>query len=158
VKPVKWQYRGNLSSLYTDFCTMRKHHTKNKGDLGVLKAQVDLAEQGFAVLLLLTEHQDFDLVAYKNGSFKRIQVKYRSATNGKLEVHFRSTWSDKNGLHVASVNKPEIDLYCIYCPETDECYYFEPSLFNRSVSLRVDTPKNNQSKGIHLASDYCRVP
>ena len=28
-----------------------EHHTKNKGDLGVSKAQVDLAEQGIAFLL-----------------------------------------------------------------------------------------------------------
>ncbi len=27
--------------------TMASHHTKDKGDLGVLKAQIDLFEQGF---------------------------------------------------------------------------------------------------------------
>jgi len=142
VKPLTWQYRGNLSSPL----------------LGVLKAQVDLAQQGFTVLLPLTEHQDFDLVAYKDSKFWRIQVKYRSANNGRLEVHFRSTWSDRNGHHFVDVNKSEIDLYCIYCPETDECYYLDPSMFNKSVTLRVNVPKNNQVTGINLASDYCRVP
>ncbi len=42
-----------------------------------MKAQVDLLEQGFAVLLPLTEHCPFDLVAYKDGEFRRVQVKYR---------------------------------------------------------------------------------
>ena len=28
------------------------HHTKDKGDLGVLKAQLDLFEQGFIIALL----------------------------------------------------------------------------------------------------------
>ena len=32
------------------------HHTKYKGDLGVLKAQVDLFEQGFTILSPMTEH------------------------------------------------------------------------------------------------------
>ena len=32
------------------------HHTKDKGDLGVLKAQVDLFEQGFIVAFPVTEH------------------------------------------------------------------------------------------------------
>jgi len=42
VKPylplADWQYRGN-SYLHS----MKQHHTKTKGDLGVLKAQSDLS-------------------------------------------------------------------------------------------------------------------
>ena len=41
------------------------HHTKDKGDLGVLKAQIDLFEQGFTLFVPLTEHRPFDLVAYR---------------------------------------------------------------------------------------------
>jgi len=40
------------------------HHTKDKGDLGVLKAQVDLFEHGFIVALPVTEHAPFDLIIY----------------------------------------------------------------------------------------------
>lgn len=137
---------------------MRTHHTKNKGDLGVLKAQADLAEQGYMVLLPLTEHHAFDLVIYKDSTFKRVQVKYRSAYQGRLEVHFRSTWSDQHGMHVAPVDKSEIDVYCVYCPDTNECYYFNPADFNRSICLRVGIPKNNQHNGINFAADYRRVP
>jgi hypothetical protein len=32
------------------------HHTKDKGDLGVLKALIDLFEQGFTLFVPLTEH------------------------------------------------------------------------------------------------------
>ena len=46
-----------------------RHHTKDKGDLGVLKAQVSLYEQGYSILLPLTEHAPFDLVAYKDNDF-----------------------------------------------------------------------------------------
>jgi len=56
---------------------MASHHTKDKGDLGVLKAQIDLFEQGFTIFVPLTEHCPFDLVAYKDGEFRRVQVKYR---------------------------------------------------------------------------------
>jgi hypothetical protein len=44
-----------------------EHHTKVKGDLGVLKAQVSLYEQGYLILQPVTEHAPFDLVAYKDG-------------------------------------------------------------------------------------------
>ena len=77
---------------------MIRHHIKEKGDLGVLKAQVSLYEQGFSILLPVTEHAPFDLVAYKDGLFKRVQVKYKSVDKtGALTVHFRSCWADKHG-------------------------------------------------------------
>lgn len=45
VKPylptVDWQYRGN-SYLHS----MKQHHTKTKGDLGVLKAQAKISPEG----------------------------------------------------------------------------------------------------------------
>ena len=135
------------------------HHTKEKGDLGVLKAQVDMFEQGFSILMPLTEHAPFDLVAYKDGDFHRVQVKYRKVDRyGKLEIKFSTCWTDKAGTHTVPVNKDEVDLYCVYCPDTDECYYLSPDEFSSNVSLRVNTPKNNQSKNVRFASDFRRVP
>ena len=69
---------------------MRPHHTKNKGDLGVLHAKVDLAEKGYRLLLPLSEHEPFDLVAYKDGTFLRVQVRYRTMVNGFICVEFKS--------------------------------------------------------------------
>ena len=135
------------------------HHTKDKGDLGVLKAQVDLFEQGYLILSPMTEHAPFDLVAYKDNEFRRIQVKYRKLdASGKLDVKFSTCWTDKYGTHTVPVDKNEIDLYCVYCPNTDECYYLEPYKFGSNASLRVDTPKNSQRKKIRHASDFRRVP
>lgn len=135
-----------------------EHHTKNKGDLGVLKVKVDLVSKGFLVGSLDTEHSPFDIIAYKDKTFKRVQVKYRSLKNGKLEVQFSSSWADKNGSHVKPIDKNEVDLYAIYCSETETCYYLNPSNFGKSVSLRVENPGNNQSKLIKFANDYLQVP
>lgn len=66
------------------------HYAKTKGDLGVLKAQVDLHQQGYEILRPMTEHAPFDLVIYKNSRFYRVQVKYKSlAANGSLQIFFR---------------------------------------------------------------------
>ena len=135
------------------------HHTKTKGDLGVLKAQVDLYTKGYMILLPHTEHAPFDLVIYKDGEFKRVQVKYREVNiKGILEIRFRSVHSSTKGIFSSDVNKEEIDIYCVYCPDTDECYYFNPKMYNKSLSLRVETPKNNQLANIKYASDYREVP
>lgn len=135
------------------------HHTKEKGDLGVLKAQIDLFEQGFTILNPLTEHAPFDLVAYKDGEFRRIQVKYRTLDQtGKLNVKFSTCWADRNGTHTIPVDKEEVDLFCVYCPDTDECYYLDPTEFGGHASLRVNTPKNGQRRLVKFASDYRRAP
>lgn len=139
---------------------MNIHHTKTKGDLGVLKAQADLCEKGYLVCIPLSEHAPFDLVAYKNYAFKRVQVKARSLRKGKLDIRLESSYADRRGVHARKVDSKDIDLYCVYCLDTDSCYYFRLGDFSgrHTVSLRVDKPKNSQSRRIRWASDYREVP
>ena len=135
------------------------HHTKTKGDLGVLKAQVNLFEQGFTICIPQTEHAPFDLVAYRNSEFRRVQVKYRAlGKNGALDVKFATCWADRHGNHSVPIDKKEVDLYCIYCPDTGECYYLEPRKFGSTVTLRVKSPKNCQAKLVNFASAFRRAP
>ena len=135
------------------------HHTKNKGDLGVLKVKVDLVEQGFLILNPETEHAPFDIVIYKNGVFRTVQVKYRKLMrNGVLEIPFRNSYSTARGVKTKSVDKSIVDIYAVYCPQTDSCYYFNPRLFRKSVTLRVKTSLNNQLKGTHPAENFRKVP
>lgn len=138
---------------------MFKHHTKTKGNLGVLKAKLDLFQQGFMILNSETEHAPFDLVIYKNGIFKTVQVKYRSLNrHGALEIVFRGSHYDSTGTVNRPIDKTVIDLFVVYCPETDGCYYFNPDDFNKSITLRVNTSRNNQKQNIHFADDYRKVP
>lgn len=136
---------------------MKIHHTKNKGDLGVLKAQADLCSQGFLVCLPLTEHAPFDLIVYKNGRFNRIQVKYRSQSKrGTLDVSFKSYWSNKSGTKVSKQNLSEFDVCCVYCPDTDKCYYFDiTKLSGVDFSLRIKESKKKYSDGrLNYAKDF----
>lgn len=138
---------------------MIAHHTKNKGDLGVLKVKVDLFQQGFLILTPETEHSPFDLVIYQNGVFKSVQVKYRKLSrNAVLEIPFRNSYSTSRGVKTKAVNKALIDIYAIYCPQTEECYYFDPKLYNKSLTLRVKTSLNNQQLKIHSAAAFRKVP
>jgi len=139
---------------------MSQHHTKDPGDLGVFQVQLDLHERGYIVSVPLTEHAPFDLVAYKDGKCRTVQVKYRSVRDerGTLTVHFRSSYSDSTGHHTQKVNKEAIDVYGVYCPDTDECYYLSPDEFGKAVSLRIEPPENNQTTNVNFASDYQEVP
>lgn len=48
---------------------MARHHTKDKGDLGVAKVHADLVSKEFTVLFPATEHAAFDLVPTRMESF-----------------------------------------------------------------------------------------
>lgn len=135
-----------------------EHHTKTSGDLAVYKAILDLHEQGFVVADPLTEHAPFDLIVWKGGESDTVQVKYRSKDQGKVEVQFRATHWNSDGSYNRKVDTDLIDYYCVYCPESDECYYIDPDNFGESVTIRIDEPENNQSEGINFASDYRQVP
>ena len=90
------------------------HHTKDKGDLGVAKAYADLVGKGYQVLNPMTEHAPFDLVAYRDGAFLRVQVKYRKADgSGAIFVPFKSSWADRYGSHTRPIDTAEIDLFCV---------------------------------------------
>ena len=134
-----------------------EHHTKTKGDLGVAKVFADLVAQGFVVLFSATEHAPFDLVAYAAGRFHRLQVKYRTARAGKLYVAFVSSWADRHGVHSVPMDKAEVDVIGVYCPDTDECYYVRPGDHAKSVTLRVTPSRNGQVAGVWPAAAFRRL-
>ena len=140
---------------------MKLHHTKTKGDLGVLKAQADLCYKGFLVCFPISEHAPFDLALYKNGLFKRVQVKSRTIDkHGAISVRFESSYSDSKKTHTKKVDLNEIDLYCVYFLDNNTCYYFNPHDFvnGTTLALRVETPRNNQIVNVKFAVDYREVP
>lgn len=141
-----------------DNSRVRLHHTKTKGDVALLHAQLDLAEKGFGILLPITEHEAFDLVAYRGRVFMRVQVKYRRAVRGRLEVRFATFWADRAGTHKAKIDKDGVDLYCIYCPETRRCYYVDPKAHRESITMRIEETRNGQKRGVHDANDFLEIP
>jgi PD-(D/E)XK nuclease superfamily protein len=137
---------------------MATHPTKEKGDLGVAKVHADLVGRGFTVLFPVTEHAPFDVVAYANGEFHRLQVKYRSARSGALKVQFRSMWADRHGTHTTPMDKDAIDVVAIYCPETDQCYYVRPGEHGTSVTLRIAPSRNGQQASVLYADAFRELP
>ena len=137
---------------------MRLHHTKNKGDIGVFRAQADLAERGYTVLVPQTEHETFDLVAYSDGLFHRVQVKYRTAKAGTVTVQLRNSWADRHGVHINKLDKSSVDAVCVYCPETQTCYYLDPHAHGTSVMLRLEPTRNSQVQGVLWARDFMEFP
>jgi hypothetical protein len=138
---------------------VRHHHTKNTGDLGAISAMADMSKKGWRILVPFTEHEAFDFVAYDGMRFVRVQAKYRQMKRGCAYVEFRSSWSDRNGVHHAPVDRDSIDLICVYVPESDSCYYFDPAVVQaKSITLRIEPTRNNNEKRITWARDFVDIP
>lgn len=133
-----------------------RHHTKNKGDIGVGYVIADLMSKNIQVAIPISEHQAYDLIGIReNGETLKISVKYRKlGKKGTVDLQLRSCYSDSNGAHVKKTDKNAINLVAIYCPDTNLVYYVNPNEFKETITLRINLPKNNQNKGIYLASNY----
>jgi hypothetical protein len=63
-------------------------------------------------------------------------------------------WTDRNGTHMTPTDRNAIDVICIYCPETDDCYYIRPAEHGASVTLRVTPSRNGQQLGVLDAAAF----
>lgn len=138
---------------------MRYHHTKNKGDLGAIKAMADMTAKGWSVFVGLSEHQAFDFAAYREGRFLRVQVKYRTVDDGKVFLQLNTKWTDRNGTHHVPFDREAIDVLVIYVPDTDACYYVDlNAVSGKHICLRFTPCLNNNKKRIRWAKDYMEIP
>ena len=131
-----------------------RHHTKDKGDIGVGCVIADLLKRGIQVALPISEHLPFDLIAiHQSGRMVKLSVKYRELDKrGAVSVRAKSFWADRNGVHVKPHSIGDYDAVAIYCPSTDTCYYLCSSeLCGSCTTVRVVHAANNQQLRVRLA-------
>jgi hypothetical protein len=134
-----------------------RHHTKDKGDIGLGCVMADLLKHDIQVALPVSEHLPFDLIAiHPRGHTLKVSVKYRvMSSHGSITVRSRSVWNDRNGTHYRRHSVGDYDAVAIYCPDTDECYYLRASeLSPLCTTLRITEPVNRQKNGVNMARRF----
>jgi hypothetical protein len=134
-----------------------RHHTKDKGDIGLVSVMADLLKHGIQIALPISEHLPFDLIAIPHaGPMVKVSVKYREVDDrGSVSVYNRSVWSDRHGVHMKMHDPGDYDAVAIYCPQTNQCYYLRASELSRSrTTLRVKAAANNQILGVRAAESF----
>ena len=119
------------------FIEKMSHHTKDKGDIGLTKVIADLVEKGFSVSLPIHEHLPYDLIVDFNCKLSRIQIKYRKNSKNKKSKTFSCATNHvgSNGKSVEKkYTKTDFDLYAIYSPELNLCYYI-PNVGQNHISI-----------------------
>ena len=143
------------------------HHTKDKGDLGLIKVMCDLSEQGFKILTPFSEHLPFDLVAFSpvSGKLYKVQVKYRKLSKGVVIVPLITSFLSGEGSVVKRYKDGDFDVIAVYCPDIKSCAYLtneDTKHLNNAATLRVDPPKVGVSGvlsvEVKMFSDYSKFP
>lgn len=122
-------------------------NTDMKGEIGESSVIKDLMLKGYKVLQPLNK-LEFDLVAYKDALFIKIQVKYCTKINGSLQIR----------LYTVSNGKPniwykDIDIIAVYSPELDKVLYLNFKDLNVKSEFRIRIDPTN-AKNIHWWEDY----
>jgi len=130
-------------------------NTKEKGDISVAVVLTELCKVGYTVLIPWGDKDRYDLVAEKNGTFSRIQVK--TAWKAKNGIRFNTaSVTTKNGTRVRQkYNANQVDLFIVYDPDDNSLYCIPISeATSTDCLLRTESAKNGQKKLVKVAADY----
>jgi hypothetical protein len=130
-----------------------KLHTKLLGAIGVLRVATHLMSQGLSVFAELGDLSRVDLIALVDRQPIKIQVKTRNLNGGKVTVDSRKSGPGYRYRYRAD----DVDVFAIYIPQRELILFLNVNQVLKAKGttvIRVDKPKNRQSKGVHWFADY----
>jgi len=135
------------------------HHTKEKGDLGNLKIAAEIAAQGFKVLVPVSEHLPFDLVAYdqETGNLYKIQSKYCSINKlGLISIGLKSTYSSSSGKTSKRYTNNSFDILAVYCPNLEAVIFISEKEVQK-LSSTINFSISKQYSNNRYWKDYTDI-
>ena len=130
-------------------------NTKDIGDVSVGKIIGRLVKEGRTILLPFGDNARYDLVLDDQGIFTRVQCKTGHPIGNA--IHFKTVSTNyKKGSWVLKNYVGDVDVFAVYCPETDEVFMVPMSVIeNRnSLSLRLCPPLRPNGKRMVYAKDF----
>jgi hypothetical protein len=114
-----------------------------------------LVKRGHQVLIPYGTNHRYDIVIDVGGRFLRAQCKTGRLRRGVIEFATQSTRANTRGVFHAPYDADQIDLFLVYCPDTDRVYAVGVDEVGSGAGfLRVDPTANGQAKRIRWASDH----
>lgn len=130
--------------------------TSEKARIAMLKVEQSAIRHGYVVSIPTTDEL-YDCILDTKKKLIRVQVKYgdgkSSNSDGAAVVCLRHR-EGNNRLRWKPYGK-EIDAVLAYIPKIDDVVWLTPEHFagKHAITLRLEPPKNGQSKGIVLVDD-----
>lgn len=117
-------------------------------------------ELGLTVLRPLCEGQRYDLVIDLRPELLRVQCKLARTVSGALVIGLQTNRCTPAGYLSTSYTSAEVDAIAAYSRDLRESFLVPIAEIRgrRSLHLRLDAARNNQSEGIRWAGDYAIDP
>jgi|266.fasta.fasta_contig_61_1123142_length_1203_multi_2_in_0_out_0_2 hypothetical protein len=129
-------------------------NNKNKGEIGERIAIGELAKFGIDILLPMSDNLPFDFVIFRNNKFYKCQVKssFQQSSRSSGAIYFSLVSNNWYSKKQKVYTKEDIDIF-ILC-DGNSIYLFPQKDLEgyKSITIRTETPKNNQVKGLTLAN------
>lgn len=134
-------------------------NTKNIGNIGEAKVITKFIELGISVYIPFGDNERADLIAEFNNKLNKIQVKTSSQIkNGAISFQLHSCNHLTNMTERKYINKAysieDVDYFALYNIVNDNIYLIENDNTVKSIRIRIDSSKNNQSINIKSEKDY----
>ena len=112
---------------------------KTKGRLAEVKVVAYFIENSYEIYLPFSNNSKYDLIAYKDGSLKRVSVKYTSAKriSGAWAVEMRQISRRNKYIHIEKFDKARYDIVAVYIGPEDRVVIIEANQVNtRSLHIK----------------------
>lgn len=122
---------------------------KLKGDIGETAITLKLLRAGLNVFKPVGDRLPYDLLVEKDGTYKRIQCKYRKPTK---YGHTQIKLSNRSGSSAVNYDKTTIDAIAVYCPETELIAFVNiEEIVYTELNLRFRQTKHIRDKSLYAA-------
>lgn len=129
-------------------------HPVDVGHRSEAAVLAELVKRGYRVLLPFGVNQRYDLVLESDGRFLKAQCKTGRLRNGVIQFSAVSIQSNTCGTRIRGYDG-EVELFVVYCPDNRGIYVIPADeVPPTGMYLRVDPPRNGQSKRVRWARDY----
>lgn len=132
-------------------------NTKDKGTISELAVALTLKRLGYTVAVPIGENSRYDLIADDGNNLYRVQCKTGRVKTGAVMFNVKSVRHNATGRVVDSYSSADVDVFTVYCPELDRTYWVPlEDIKGRTsaVSLRLETPRNNQKSLVNWVCKY----
>jgi PD-(D/E)XK endonuclease len=130
-------------------------HPVDVGERSEAIILAELVRRGHRVLIPYGTNNRYDLVIDVGNRFLRAQCKTGRLRKGVVTFNTASTRANTLRAHIKPYDPDQIELFLIYCPETDRVYALDvDEAASSRGSLRVDPTVNCQAKRIRWAADH----
>jgi hypothetical protein len=128
-------------------------HSKRKGNIGQFAVGLALTKLGYSVFTEEGDISKIDIIAEKDGKLLRIQSKAITPVDNRLILNLKKSGPNYKFHYECGM----FDYFGIYDLEDGNVYLVPDSILsenNNTFNLRKTPSKNNQTSGVHMASDY----